>query len=74
MIHGVRPEGRKDRLIDLKMRFCGISCSCDFCGSYYDCCLTMRISFKPLLCFKMGRPIVDGPLKFSYFVGRRLKF
>ena len=45
MIHDVRPVGRKDRLIDLKMRFCGISCSCDFCGSYYDCCLTMRIYF-----------------------------
>ena len=52
MIHDVRPVGRKDRLIDLKMRFCGISCSCDFCGSYYVCCLTMRIS-QPSLGFKM---------------------
>ena len=26
--------------------FCRISCSCDFCGSYCGCCLTMHIYFS----------------------------
>ena len=29
------------------------TCSRNFCGSYYECCLTMHISFSPFLCFKI---------------------
>ena len=50
VILGMRLVGRKDRSID-PFVFIEISCSCNSCGSYYGCCLTMPISFI-LLCFE----------------------
>ena len=45
-IHEMRPVGRKERLIDLKIFLVELlSCSCDFCG----CCLKMHIYFS-LFC------------------------
>ena len=44
--HGMCPVGRKDRSIDQLIWTCvfvEISRLCNFCGSYYDCCLTMHI-------------------------------
>ena len=31
--------------IDLNISFCRNICLCNYCGSYYGCCLTMHISF-----------------------------
>ena len=48
--HGMCPVGHKDQSIDWSERvFVEISRLCNFCGSYYDCCLTMHISFSLVL-------------------------
>ena len=47
-MHVGRPVGRKDRLIDhkIKLCFCRTSCLYDFCGGSCGCCLTVHISFS----------------------------
>ena len=38
-----------DRLVSPCVFIVEISCTCNFCGSYYGCCLTMHVSFS-LFC------------------------
>ena len=54
IIHGMCPVGRRDRSSISTCVFVEISgCSRIFCGSYYDCCLKMHISFR--LCCALNR-------------------
>ena len=53
IIHGMCPVGCIDRFVDLKMCIVEIYHSCDFCGSFYGCCLTMHISFT--LCYTVKK-------------------
>ena len=52
IIHGMRPVGGKDRSIDQNNCFVEIICSCNYCGSYYGCCLTMHISLSIFYALK----------------------
>ena len=65
-VYGMRHVGRKDRSFDLKMflhMFCGISCSCDFCG----CCLTKHVSFSLRCALQKNIFYLSGHIKAKAF-------